>query len=148
MLRWLPVCLWLGMMLAIFYFSSRAGSPENSAEWIRSLLRWLAPHLLAQLTESQLLLINFLFRKTGHGVGYMLLTLLGYWAMRAGFEKAPKHALYLAALFSLLRAVVDEVQQSFVPERSGTVRDVLIDGVGIALAMWLIRARWRRKQAS
>ncbi|MDW8106625.1 MAG: VanZ family protein [Armatimonadota bacterium] len=145
LLRWLPVCLWLGVMLVIFYFSSQAGSSENSAEWIRKFLRWFAPSLLERLTEAQLLMLNFLFRKMGHGIGYLLLTLLGYWAMRTGFEREPTQALYLAALFSLLRAVIDEIHQSFVPERTGTVRDVLIDGVGIALAMWLIRVRWRRK---
>lgn len=145
LLRWLPVCLWLGMMLVIFYFSSQAGSPENSAEWIRNFLRRFAPSLSERLTEAQLLTLNFLFRKTGHGIGYLLLTLLGYWAMRTGFEKEPTQALYLAALFSLLRAVIDEIHQSFVPGRTGTVRDVLIDGVGIALAMWLIRAQWHHR---
>ena len=34
MMRWLPAGLWIGMLLLIFYFSSQAGSPENSAAWL------------------------------------------------------------------------------------------------------------------
>jgi hypothetical protein len=45
MTRWLPATLWVGMLLLIFYFSSQAGSPENSAGWLMTLLRWVAPQL-------------------------------------------------------------------------------------------------------
>jgi hypothetical protein len=73
------------MLLLIFYFSSQAGSPENSAAWLVGILRWLAPQLAEQLTPEQLHLLNYIFRKTGHGTGYLILTLLGYWAFRRSF---------------------------------------------------------------
>jgi VanZ family protein len=86
MTRWLPATLWGGMLLLIFYFSSQAGSPENSAEWIMTLLRWVAPQLAEQLTPEQLHLLNFIFRKTGHGTGYFLLTLLGLLGVSVQFR--------------------------------------------------------------
>lgn len=141
MTRWLPATLWVGMMLLIFYFSSQAGSPEKSAAWVVGILRWIAPQLAEQLTPEQLHLMNYIFRKTGHGTGYFLLTLLGYWAFRRSFEMEPYHALRWAVLTSLMRAVLDEIHQAFVPGRTGTPVDVMIDAVGIALAAWLL---WRR----
>ncbi|MCX7688988.1 MAG: VanZ family protein [Fimbriimonadales bacterium] len=140
-MRWLPTTLWIALLLLIFYFSSQAGSPENSAEWIVGFLKRVAPALAERLTPEQLHLLNYLFRKTGHGTGYFLLTLLGYWAFRVSFGLERAHALRWAIGTSLLRAVLDEFHQSFVPGRTGTPVDVMIDGVGIALAAWLIRRR-------
>ena len=58
MTRWLPATLWGGMLLLIFYFSSQAGSPENSAGWLMGLLRSIAPQLAERLTPEQLHLLN------------------------------------------------------------------------------------------
>jgi VanZ family protein len=44
-----------------------------------------------------------------------------------------------AALISLAYAATDEYHQSFVESRHGTPVDVLIDAVGIALAVLLMR---------
>jgi VanZ family protein len=141
MMRWLPATLWVGMLLLIFYFSSQAGSPENSAAWLMGLLRWLAPQLAEQLTPEQLHLLNYTFRKMGHGAGYLILTLLGYWAFRRSFGMDAPRAVRWAVLTSLLRAILDEIHQAFVPGRTGTPVDVMIDAVGIALAAWLIQRR-------
>ncbi|MGQ9656750.1 MAG: VanZ family protein [Fimbriimonadales bacterium] len=144
MTRWLPAMLWGSMLLLIFYFSSRAGSPENSAAWLLGFLRAIAPQLAEQLTPEHVKTLNYLFRKMGHGTGYLLLTLVGYWAFRGSFGMESARALCWAVLTSLLRAVLDEIHQAFVPGRTGTPVDVLIDAVGIALATWLII---RRRQA-
>lgn len=141
MTRWLPAVLWIGMLLLIFYFSSRAGSPENSAAWLLAFLRSIAPQLAEQLTPEHLNMLNYFFRKLGHGTGYLLLTLVAYWAFRRSFGMESARALRWAILTSLLRAVLDEIHQSFVPGRTGTPVDVLIDAVGIAFAAWLIRRR-------
>ena len=141
MMRWLPAGLWIGMLLLIFYFSSQAGSPENSAAWLLGWLRWLAPQLAERLTPEQLHLLNYTFRKMGHGTGYLILTLLGYWAFRRSFGMDSPRAVRGAVLTSLLRAVLDEIHQAFVPGRTGTPVDVMIDAVGIALAAWLIQRR-------
>jgi len=66
---------------------------------------------------------------------------LGYWAFRRSFGMDSRRALRWAILTSLLRAILDEIHQAFVPGRSGTAVDVMIDAVGIALAAWLIRQR-------
>lgn len=141
MTRWLPAMLWGSMLILIFYFSSRAGSPENSAAWLLGFLRAIAPQLAEQLTPEHVQTLNYLFRKMGHGTGYLLLTLVGYWAFRGSFGMESARALRWAVLTSLLRAVLDEIHQAFVPGRTGTPVDVMIDAVGIALAAWLIRRR-------
>jgi VanZ family protein len=50
--------------------------------------------------------------------------------------------LILAATVGILFALSDEYHQTFVPGRGGTLRDVGIDGLGVALACTLA---WLRR---
>ncbi len=140
-MRWLPAILWVVMLLLIFYFSSQAGSPENSAKWIREFLAQFSPTLAERLTDAQLSAINYTLRKAGHGVGYLILTLLGYGAFHVSFGMERTRALRWAIVTSLIRAVIDEIHQAFVPGRTGTIIDVGIDAIGIAIGALLIRRK-------
>jgi VanZ family protein len=82
-------------------------------------------------------------RNLGHFVGYALLAVAWVWAL-AGRARGP---LVLAAVLSLAYAVSDEYHQTFVEGRTGTWEDVVIDGLGIATALLLIRARLSRRRS-
>lgn len=102
---YLPVILWAGL---IFYFSS-------------------LPNLKSGLEESW----DFILRKAAHMVEFGILTVL---VLRLGLRGQPKNKkfIYLVALvFSLLYALTDEYHQSYIIGRTMTLRDVLIDGLGI-----------------
>lgn len=81
-------------------------------------------------------------RKLGHMVGYAGLFLLWWRAL-------PGHPPHVAAAIAVAYAVTDEYHQTFVDGRTGTVRDVLIDALGVGVAWvtwpWLhrFRERWR-----
>lgn len=78
---------------------------------------------------------DLLVKKGAHMAAYAVLALL---ARRAGLGLVPAAAL--AALY----AVSDEVHQTFIRGRHGTVADVLIDLVGVALGLLLYRWLARR----
>jgi VanZ family protein len=46
----------------------------------------------------------------------------------------------LAVLIAIAVAAIDEFHQSFVPSRTGTPLDVVIDGCGAILAQLMVRA--------
>lgn len=80
---------------------------------------------------------DFLVKKGGHLLAYGLLAIL---TRRAGFTPAASLAFVLA--FSLS----DELHQRYVPGRTGSVEDMLIDLLGALLGllgMWLFRRGWR-----
>ena len=108
------------IMAAIFYFSAQ---PFDGPD-----LAWY----------------EVIARKLGHVGGYALLTAAWAWALH-GLVARP--VLWAAAL-SFLYACSDEYHQTFVDGRSGTVTDVLIDSVGIALALLAIDWRARRTEAT
>jgi len=76
---------------------------------------------------------DLVLRKAAHAVEFAV---LGALLLRAlGSERAA-----LALAFGIAYAASDELHQLFVPGRRGSVLDVLIDAVGVALGV----ALWRR----
>ncbi len=144
MRRWSWLVAWLGWIALYVVLSSRVGSSENSAEWLIALLKAISPALVERLTPERLHALNFLVRKGAHFCGFTILTYLGYRMFRESFGLAPPVALRWAIITGILRAFLDEWQQSFVPGRSATLMDVGIDTAGIlTMALWL-RSRWRQ----
>ncbi len=92
---------------------------------------------------------DLLVKKGAHIAAYAVLALL---ARRAGLSLVP------AAVLAALYAVSDEFHQTFIPGRNGTVADVLIDLVGVALGLPLypqlvrrlpqLPPRWGRRDRS
>lgn len=80
---------------------------------------------------------NFVVFKTLHMIEYAVLFTLLFRAFLEG-KKTNKHAaMKKAFILAILYAISDEVHQTFVPTREGTLRDVLIDVSGISI-MYLI----------
>jgi VanZ family protein len=130
----LPLILWMAL---IFLMSTRVGSSENTAPLLVNLLQRLWPALLEQLSIAQIDLLNYLFRKLAHVGEYGLLTILAVrafqqdrvgWRWRSGLG---------AVILSLLYASSDEWHQKFVANRTGTLIDVGVDAVGVAIALGL-----------
>ncbi len=74
---------------------------------------------------------NLLWETGGHFIGYALLGAAWMYAVR----RRPA-----AWTLSVLYAFSDEFHQSFVPGRAADWRDILVDALGAALAVYL----WRR----
>ena len=70
-------------------------------------------------------------RKLGHVTGYTLLALAWMWAL----EPYVRRPIVPGALLAFAYACSDEYHQTFVDGRTGTVRDVGIDTIGIAIAI-------------
>jgi VanZ family protein len=77
-------------------------------------------------------------RVIAHFSEYALLTALWAWALSPSLGR---RAIVAAAAISFLYALSDEIHQSFVEGRDADPLDVLVDGLGIAAATWLLQAR-------
>ena len=135
---WLPVLVW---MTLIFLLSTDLGSTRQTSRFIGPVLRFFWP----DVSEEQIRGVQFAVRKTGHVVGYAILAALLWRARRGdarGWNAAHARFAWLAAAFY---AGTDEIHQSMVPTRMGSVWDVLLDsfgaGVGLALIWWIGRRR-------
>jgi VanZ family protein len=119
--KWLPVILWVTL---IYVFSTDLFSGSNTAGILLPLFErffpGISPHALAQT--------HFTIRKLGHFGAYFILALLVMSALREENNRpAERRHIVFAAMFVTLYAISDEFHQSFVPSRSASIVDVLID---------------------
>jgi VanZ family protein len=96
----------------------------------------------AQASSGEHDLFSLLTRKLGHITEYAVLTFCWWRAFTGlGRPRDPRSAIFLAASIALLYAASDEFHQTFVSGRKGTPVDVLIDSIGITIAVVYARRR-------
>lgn len=131
----LPLLLWMGL---IFHLSGGAGANDNSLPLIGRLLERAVPGLWARLDAQNIDDINFIFRKTAHISEYFALTLWAFRALQYGAPRLSLKGVALGAGVAFLYACTDELHQAFVPRRTSSFGDVMVDSIGIALACCLV----------
>ena len=127
---WMLVILWAAV---IFSFSAQPAtqSDKSSMSFTKKIVRIL--DVTNSLSEKELDTIadnlNHFVRKGAHFCAYALLSVLIYVLLKEyGFKTT--HAMIFAVSLSGLYACSDEFHQTFVPGRSGEMRDVGIDTLG------------------
>jgi VanZ family protein len=112
---WLPPLLWMAF---IFYLSSDKRG---------------------QVSDVQA--INFLFFKVLHVIWYSILYFLLFRAFYSLQNKSMtlKQKMLFAFLIAVFYGATDEIHQTFVPGREGTVRDACIDALGISITYFYVK---------
>ena len=140
---WLPLIIW---MLVIFSASADAQSTEHTSRFLEPFLRWLNPNISPREIEA----VRWCVRKAAHVTEFGLLTWLLWRALRKPKRNDPRPWSWKVVMWTLgiviLYAAADEFHQRFVPNRTGSIRDVFIDTTGAVLAMIIIRVRHGRKK--
>lgn len=136
--RYLPLVVWLAF---ISYASSDSFSAGNTSRIIGPLVLWLFPNT----SPESLAVVHLVTRKLAHFTEYAI---LGFLAARA-FRTSTHPAIYRRWFFISLAlivvyALVDEYHQSFVPTRTASVFDSLIDMAGGLTALLIVRRRQGR----
>jgi VanZ family protein len=94
-------------------------------------LRWVWEHLFGVVGNGRWSMIHHYIRKAGHFIGYGLVALT--W-LRALWMSVPRLSFrqdsFLALLATALIASADEIHQTFLPNRTGIARDVVLDCFG------------------
>ena len=127
-------------MGAVLAMSSSAMSSEHTGGILRPVLAWLLPWLRPAHAD----LIHYLVRKSGHVVEYGVLALLWRRAFLPEGGLGLTAGGWAALVVCLVVAAVDERHQAFIPSRTGTAADIVLDTVSAAAAIVLARLGWRR----
>jgi VanZ like family len=137
---WWPAFVWIGL---ISFESTGFFSSQNTG----SVLYTLWTRLFGPIDLHTFFIFHHYLRKTGHVVGYGMLSLLLLRGWRATFGHA-RALLSRTALLSWLGtafvASMDEWHQSYIPLRTGTWRDAALDSVA-GLAFLLAAYFWLRR---
>ncbi len=135
--RWGPLVLWIAIISA---GSTGVLASDETSRFILPFLRWLLPNA----ESATLNLAHAAIRKLGHVTEFAILAVLWYrglnWERQARWPSAALGAFALTLVF----AGLDEVHQTFVATRTGSVTDVGWDGLGAlcgVIGSGVLRAR-------
>ena len=138
---WIALILWL---IVIAIESTSYLSSKNTGHFLYPLV-----HFLFGIGEAGFEPYHAFIRKSGHVFGYGLLSILLFraWRETLPVESGARWSFRwanIAVLGTCLVASLDEWHQSFLPTRTGTIRDVILDtcaGIAAQLAIFLAH-RW------
>ncbi len=130
---WIAVAMW---MVMIFCMSAKVATESSAQSGL--LIRTVASMFYGDYNEltpdeqtAIVLSMQHFVRKLAHFAEYFTLGALLCIAVGNHTLKLLPRAL-ISFLAGVVYAVSDEVHQMFVPGRAGMVRDVLLDGAGVA----------------
>jgi VanZ family protein len=140
--RYGPLIIWAAL---IFIGSSNLLSSSNTSMFLVRPLHWLLP----QAGDATLRALHFALRKAGHFTEYGILALLAARAFRTSSRELLRSRWFWASLgLVIVYSLTDEFHQSFVPSRTASIYDSMIDTLGglTALALLAIGTRRRYRQ--
>jgi VanZ family protein len=139
----MPAIVWMAL---IFLGSTDMLSAEHTSRFLVPFLRWIDP----QISLAALKAIEFGIRKLGHVTEYAILAMLLWRALRGGTRWQIKISilLFVVALACAIFAASDEFHQSFVPSRTASPTDVMIDVCGALIGLMICWVFARRRTAS
>lgn len=121
---WLPVVI--GIAVIVLESTEMFGADHTTGP-----LRWIFQKFFGPVSDDHWEIIHHLVRKTGHFMGYGFIGLA--W-LRAWWLTLPRSQFLPDSLLALFGTAIvascDEWHQSFLPNRTGTPWDVLIDCTG------------------
>lgn len=146
---WLPSAIAVGVICCE---STGTFSAQNTSGWLRPVFE----RLFGPFSDTGWDLFHHYLRKSGHFIGYGT---VGFTFLRAWLHTLRQRGAstlftwriqssILAILSTAIVASGDEFHQTFLPGRTGTPVDVLLDSCGactMCLLVWLIF--WRRNRA-
>jgi len=137
--RYAPLVLWAAL---IFIGSGNVLSAAHTSIVLRAV-RWLFPNA----RDESLAVFHLLVRKAGHLTEYAVFATLAARAFRASsHDLLRRHWVGCSLLLAVVYALSDEWHQSFVPSRTASIYDSLIDSAGALIALTIIWLRHRKSE--
>jgi VanZ family protein len=127
---WILVVLWCGLIF--FFTKSPIFTGENTANLIDRT---------TQISDSVILTYaNIAIRKLAHIFAFGILAFLLWKSIQPG-----RWSFVIAWGLATIYAVTDEWHQSLVPNRSGSIQDVMLDSAGALLFLGIIYLLKKRR---
>lgn len=128
-------------MIIIFLFSGSNGdkSSNTSGIIVNKIVPIVERIINKKLTEEQVSnYISYPIRKCAHITEYLILGILVYLSINT-YQMDKNKMIILSILICTLYSISDEFHQLFISGRSGSIRDILIDSIGILIGTYLYK---------
>jgi len=134
--RWAPVVIWA---TCISWFSTDAFSAQSTNSYIDPVLRYF----FGELSAATFRFAHTTIRKSAHFLEYAVLAILLCRALTEPGTRPSRRTLVRIIVYCAVYACLDELHQMFVPRRTGSLYDSMLDTVGASVGTLMFRARRR-----
>jgi VanZ family protein len=138
---WLPAIAWASL---ISWASTDLFSTSHTSRFILPVLHWLLPLASGETLER----LHFLIRKSAHFTEYFAFSFLLLRAARGEHRGWQTRWAILALMIAAGYSALDEFHQSFVPSRTASPWDSLLDTAGAATAQFVLWLWFRFRQGN
>ena len=145
------VSAWVPVLVCVLVIACESTVYFGADHTSGPLQRFFEFLLHRHFTQPQWWRLHIIIRKCGHFTGYGILSLAWFrafwmtWPFSADRDGLRRSAHGLAMLGTLLVASCDEVHQLFLPNRNGSIWDVMVDCAG-GLLMQSLLWLWMRRR--
>lgn len=153
--NWWPVVFWLAI---IFTESTDMASARNTDGILSAVMSFVAP----RVDHASIDVLNEVLRKTGHFLGYGILSVLVFLALKNTNRDRLRRLVsrpwgiylrdvwrlewsFVAVMTTIGMATYDEIHQSFIPSRTGRWQDVILDTCGAIVMQIVVYVLMTRK---
>ncbi len=123
-IKWICLIIWMSI---IFILSNQPNSYKVTYDIIDNTL---IKFNISGITS----ILNIIIRKSGHITEFLILTIL-FISLIKEYTNNNIKIILSSLIFSFLYACSDEFHQSFIYMRSGVFSDVIIDLIGVIIAL-------------
>ena len=126
-------------MITIFLFSNENGeeSQKTSDKALSDIVIDTTMNIFPSADRNKVfLIVNFIVRKGAHFTLYTIIGLIIFGFVNT-YELELKDKIKLTIMLGIIYAISDEIHQIFVPARTGQIKDVFIDTLGISFGTWI-----------
>jgi VanZ family protein len=127
---WLAPLVWMGFIFP----TNRFLNTNSTSHIIVPILKWLLPHA----DPATIDLLHIGIRKFVHFFNYAFLTFLLYRALHGRKKILRPEWVLCAGLTAIGYGAIDEYVQTFIPARTGSVYDWLIDSAGVIFVCGIV----------
>lgn len=146
--NWWPALAWVGVLFAE---SHDFASAKNTGSLLEKVLSLFVPHVDPVFVDH----LNEVLRKTGHFIGYGILGVLVFLALRNTNRDRLRALIrppwgsylrdiwrlewsFLGVMAAIGMATYDEIHQTFIPSRTGRWQDVVLDTCGAIVTQFIV----------
>lgn len=131
--KYISIVLVIVWMSVVFTLSSESGSKSENTS--NSFTKTIFQN---NISDEQVKNLSFIIRKTAHFTLYTIGGICICLFVLLNFKNTNK--IYLISyIIGTIYAIADELHQLYIPNRSGEIRDVIIDSFGILLGVVIVK---------
>jgi len=135
---WLPPIVWMGFIFP----ANDTLTVSSTSHFLIPIIQWFLPHASQATIET----LHILARKYVHFFEYALLAFLLFRSFRWKDKSWSWKWIMYAGFIAIGYGSLDEFLQTFIPSRTGSFSDWMIDSAGVIFALFIVSFRMNQKQ--